>query len=152
MSRTKGFGTKIVLIIFIISIISIQFVDVNAAKTEEEERIAAINRMIEEKGYNWKAGKTSMSHITEEEWKELFPPLPVEPVEITRTLPVIKAPAGATYPAVWDWREMNGVTPAKNQYEPQHCGSCWSFGSAGISAGEFVSSVIVCVLPYSYLY
>ncbi len=131
MSRTKGFGTKIVLIIFIISIISIQFVDVNAAKTEEEERIAAINRMIEEKGYNWKAGKTSMSHITEEEWKELFPPLPVEPVEITRTLPVIKAPAGATYPAVWDWREMNGVTPAKNQYEPQHCGSCWSFSSVG---------------------
>ncbi len=31
-------------------------------------------------------------------------------------------------PAVWDWRTMNGVTPAKNQGS---CGSCWAFAAAG---------------------
>ncbi len=31
-------------------------------------------------------------------------------------------------PTVWDWRTMNGVTPAKNQGS---CGSCWAFAAAG---------------------
>jgi hypothetical protein len=31
-------------------------------------------------------------------------------------------------PEVWDWRDMNGVTPAKDQGS---CGSCWAFAAAG---------------------
>ncbi len=32
-------------------------------------------------------------------------------------------------PAQFDWRELNGVTPIRNQ---GNCGSCWAFATAGI--------------------
>ncbi|MBN1296526.1 hypothetical protein JXA80_07075 [bacterium] len=33
------------------------------------------------------------------------------------------------FPEVWDWREMAGVTPVKNQGQ---CGSCWAFAALGV--------------------
>ena len=44
--------------------------------------------------------------------------------EHLRVFPADKDPL----PAVWDWRTMDGVTPAKNQGS---CGSCWAFAAAG---------------------
>ena len=40
----------------------------------------------------------------------------------------LKAPKGATYPTRFDWRELGGVTPAKDQGQ---CGSCWAFCALG---------------------
>jgi C1A family cysteine protease len=91
-----------------------------------DARIAELNRIIQEKGYHWKAGRTSMSHLTNEEWKTLFPPLPPIPDYIKRTRSIITASANAAYPVSLDWRDSGILTPAKHQSLPHYCASCYA--------------------------
>jgi C1A family cysteine protease len=86
-----------------------------------------INQLIEKKGYNWEAGKTSVSNLTLEQKKmlcgvKLEPELKMQPVgvEIVRALP-----------AAFDWRDRpysDYTTPIRDQ---GHCGSCVAFGTLG---------------------
>jgi C1A family cysteine protease len=105
----------------------------SAGRQQSEEdidrNIRRLNEKLEALGATWRAARTSLSSLTEDEFRLMFPPLPPLPEKLRRTLPVIKAPAGATFPSVWDWREMNGVTPVKDQHSPQRCGSCYAFAA-----------------------
>jgi C1A family cysteine protease len=108
------------------------------SEKSEDERISEVNRLIKEKGMGWEAGKTSVSHLSDEQWNRLFPPFMPVPPEVLKTMPVITAPAEATYPAAWDWRNIDGVnyvTSVKDQYfnpstqDTCDCGSCWAFAA-----------------------
>jgi cathepsin K len=90
-----------------------------------DERIAAINKRNAELGFHWTAGRTSVSDLSPEEKKKLLGLLPL-PEGWGTNIPSLAAPDGATFPAAFDWRALDGVSPITNQ---EDCGSCWAFAA-----------------------
>jgi C1A family cysteine protease len=95
------------------------------AEKSEDERIAEINKRNAELGYQWTAGKTSVSGLSAEEKKQLLGLLPL-PEGWGKDKQPLMAPAGATFATAYDWRQHNGVTPVTDQ---RSCGSCWAFAA-----------------------
>lgn len=131
MSNNRGFR-QFVIIVHVV-LLSVFFVSQNSAQerqlSREDKWIAKINKTINERGYRWTAGKTSVSLYTEEEWKLMNPPLPPMPQDLIQSIPVISAPLGASYPIAFDWRDEGVITPVKDQHYPKWCGSCWAFAA-----------------------
>ena len=106
------------------ALIPIFFVQAEAA-----DNVSEIQRMIREKGLNWTAGQTSMSHLSWEETQAyLGLVIPKEVKKRFEELDKLPPPALLSTEDIFDWREQNGVTPAKNQ---ANCGSCWDFCATG---------------------
>jgi len=78
---------------------------------------------------SWSAGKTSVSDLSPEQKKKLLGlKLPEGYWERREKAEKLKAPKGITFPTRFDWRDSNGVTPARDQGQ---CGSCWDFCAVG---------------------
>ena len=104
----------------------------------EERELREIQRIIEEKGYHWKAGKTSVWALSPQE-KETLLGLRVPPdyEQIRSQQPAWPGPGPATdFSEVFDWREMEGVSEVKDQ---EACGSCWDF----CAVGAFESQILI---------
>lgn len=115
---------KLALALAIISIMFLAAAPVFADKSEDQ-RIAEINKRNAELGYQWTAGKTSVSGLSAEEKQKLLGLLPL-PEGWGKNQAPMTAPAGATFETAFDWRQHNGVTPVTNQ---RSCGSCWAFAA-----------------------
>ena len=91
--------------------------------------IGALQKEIDARGYEWRAGKTSLSDLSSEERKSMLGLNFPEKIKMIAKEMRFVIPYGQ--PTTFDWRNYNGgnwITSVKNQ---QQCGSCYSFATLG---------------------
>jgi len=115
---------KIVTIIVGISLLILPFI---TARAEVSEEVQQIQQMIEDKGLHWIAGENSMTQLSPEERRmRLGLNIPEEVRLRFQELDKLPPPVILDTEEIFDWRDLNGVTPVTDQLS---CGSCWDFAA-----------------------
>ncbi len=93
------------------------------------ESLEKIRQRVEEKGYHWKPGRTSLSGYTAAQFNALLgAEVPPEVLARSRSITAAYQEQQLDLPSSYDWRDYNGVSPVKDQ---DGCGSCWDFAAVG---------------------
>ncbi len=98
-----------------------------------QDELLELQRAIDDQGFTWQAGETSLSALSPEEQQYRLG-LALVDEEMERILTTIQTapPMDAQFPPAWDWRSVSGVdwtTPIRDQ---GGCGSCVAFGTVGV--------------------
>jgi len=110
-------------------------------------RIEAIQQRIRVDGMRWQAGPTGISHLPPADFAALLGAIPPDPSEwdaaatagdaasgaqagamLSAPVPLAAGGGSQYLPSRWDWRDLEGVTPARHQ---GGCGGCWAFAAVG---------------------
>ena len=101
---------------------------------EQEARLEAIREAIEEAGADWIAEHNAISTLPREEYlRRLGGGRSPEEQAVFDTLRPRPEDLERDYPSYWDWRNMGGTTPVKDQGS---CGSCWGFAAVSATEGN----------------
>jgi len=75
--------------------------------------------------------------MTEEEFTNYFHIVadPQQDCSATHKTVQVKKNKLEDIPTHWDWRDVNGVSPVKNQAK---CGSCWAFSTVGCVEAHYL--------------
>jgi hypothetical protein len=97
-------------------------------RTFHEAQIARARAEVAAKGYHWTPGVTSLTAYTPEQLGAMLG-LRLPPGQERFAADAASLyPVRRDLPSYFDWRELGGVTPVKNQAD---CGACWDFAGVG---------------------
>jgi C1A family cysteine protease len=98
-----------------------------------QDEMMDLQRSIQEQGYTWEAGSTSLTELPREQQERRLG-LRLVPEEMERIAAEMakEAVRAAEHPSGWDWRDVEGVDWTTAIRDQQGCGSCVAFGTVAV--------------------
>ncbi len=113
-----------------ITLILLLFVLISQESNGRKPDVEAVRKRVRQKGYTFKVNHNSATEYSIEQLCGTRPPdvLPMQ----SKAIP---APKATALPERFDWRELDGCSPIKNQ---GNCGACWAFAAMGAAESLYL--------------
>lgn len=106
------------------------FVLISSESYARKPDVEAVRKRVRQKGYTFEVGPNPATNYSIEELCGTR-----RPEGLLLQSQAIPAPKQMPLPQRFDWRELGGCTPIKNQGA---CGACWAFGAMGVAESQYL--------------